>query len=172
MFDLTHIHPMIVHFPIALLIVGFVSELTGIISKKKLFTDTAFILLLTGGVGVVAAFFSGKYAGEGLIEAGTLKQALETHEDAAELAVWLTATAVIFRIVLAVIKKYSGMLRWVAVLLFFAAVLAIARTGFYGGELVFKHAAGVTLELGQLQENSSTGSRYGSAISCKEAGQT
>jgi hypothetical protein len=32
--------------------------------------------------------------------------------------------------------------------LFLLSVLAIARTGYYGGELVYKHAAGVELNLG------------------------
>ncbi len=153
MLDLTHLHPMIVHFPIALLIVGFVCECVGIVFKKKLFTDSALLLLVIGALGAVAAFLSGKYAGEGLIEAGTLKQAVETHEQAAELSMWLAVAATIFRVVLAFLKRYSGPLRWISLALFFAVVLAIARTGFYGGELVFKHAAGVTLDIGQIQGN-------------------
>jgi len=32
--------------------------------------------------------------------------------------------------------------------LFLLGVLSIARTGYYGGELVFKHAAGVQLNIG------------------------
>ena len=35
MFDLNHLHPMIVHFPIALLFVGFLADAIGLILKKN-----------------------------------------------------------------------------------------------------------------------------------------
>jgi uncharacterized membrane protein len=39
--DFTYIHPMLVHFPIALLMVGFLSETVGIFSKKEFFSTDA-----------------------------------------------------------------------------------------------------------------------------------
>jgi uncharacterized membrane protein len=148
MLDLNHLHPMIVHFPIALLIVGFLFDLIGTLLKKEFYSNAGFYLLILGTVGVVAAYLSGGYAGDGVSEAGALKQALETHEAAAELSLWLMAVASITRIGFVVLKKYNGIFKWVALVLFFAGVLSIARTGYYGGELVFKHAAGVQLNLG------------------------
>lgn len=148
MFDTTHIHPMIVHFPIALIIVGFLADLIGTIWKKEFFSKVGFYLLILGTLGVVAAYFSGNLAGGGITEAGPLKEALETHEEAALLSLWLMAGVAVLRIALVIFKKYSGSLQWVAVLLFFLGVLSIARTGFYGGELVFKHAAGVQFNIG------------------------
>ena len=148
MFDFSHIHPMLVHFPIALLILGFVAELVGLALKRKFFTDAAFLLLITGALGAVAAVLSGSFAADGLEEAGTLKQAVETHEGAAELAMWLAIIAGAFRLTLVMAKKYAGSLRYVSAVLFLVAVLAVARAGYYGGELVFKHAAGVTFQLG------------------------
>ena len=43
MLDLTHLHPMIVHFPIALLIVGFLADVVGLIFKKTFLTKRVFI---------------------------------------------------------------------------------------------------------------------------------
>ncbi len=148
MFDLTHVHPMIVHFPIALLILGFFSEIAGLIFKKKFFTDAALLLLVTGAAGAVAAFLTGSNAADGLTEAGSLKRAVETHEGAAELAMWLSLAAALFRSVAAFAKKHLNILRPIAILLFLVAVVAVARAGYYGGELVFKHAAGVTFQIG------------------------
>jgi len=37
MFDTTHLHPMMVHFPIALLVLGFFAELLGIACKKQVY---------------------------------------------------------------------------------------------------------------------------------------
>ncbi len=148
MFDTTHLHPMIVHFPIALIIVGFLADLIGVIWKKDFFSKVGFYLLILGTLGVVAAYFSGNLAGGGITEAGPLKEALETHEEAAQLSLWLMIGVAVIRIALLLFKKYSGSLQWVAILLFFLGVLSIARTGFYGGELVFKHAAGVQFNIG------------------------
>jgi uncharacterized membrane protein len=146
--DLTHIHPMLVHFPIALLMVGFLSETIGLITKKEFFSTAGFYLLLLGAMGAGAAYLSGQNAGDGITEIGTLKLALETHEGAAELTLWLAVIAAIVRIAIVMFKKYSGVYKITAYVLFLCAVLSVARTGFYGGELVYRHAAGVQLDLG------------------------
>lgn len=146
--DLTHLHPMIVHFPIALLIVGFLSDLIGILTKREFFTQAGFYLLILGAAGVIAAFISGDQAGSGISEEGVLKQALETHEGAASLTIWIVSIAAVFRLALVLLKKFKGVLKMLSLALFLFAVLSIGRTGFYGGELVYKHAAGVQLDLG------------------------
>lgn len=148
MFDLSHIHPMIVHFPIALLMVGFLSDLIGLVTKKDFFNKSGFYLLILGTLGAVAAYFSGEYAGNGVTESGALGQALEVHESAAVLTVWLMVGASLVRIGAVLLKRYEGVVKVVAFGLFLVGVLSIARTGYYGGELVFKHAAGVQLNLG------------------------
>lgn len=163
MFDPTHLHPMIIHFPIALLIVGFMADLIGAITKREFYSKAGFYLLLLGTAGVVAGYFSGNFAGEGLAEGGALKAALEVHEDAAELALWLALATSVVRIGLVVTKRYAGALRWIPVVMFFLSVLAIARTGYYGGQLVFKHAAGVQLSL-----EDTLGSTAGSPASTDE----
>ncbi len=148
MIDTTHLHPMIVHFPIALIIVGFLAELTSFFIKKEFLSTAAFYLLILGTLGVVAAYFTGQYAGDGIVEVGALKQALETHEDAAELTLWIMILAAMARIAIVILKKYHGAYKGLAFVLFLFGVAAIARTGFYGGELVYKHAAGVKINLG------------------------
>ncbi len=148
MIDTTHIHPMIVHFPIALLIVGFLFDLAALFIKKDYLQRTGFFLLVLGSLGVIAALISGELAGSGIAEEGMLKQALETHENAAILTIWIAGITAIFRIILVILKKYQSYFRIIAITLYLFTVLAIARTGYYGGELVYKHAAGVQLDLG------------------------
>lgn len=148
MFDTSLLHPMIVHFPIALLIVGLLFDAIGLFAKNEFYSKAAFYLLILGTLGVIAAYFSGNAAGEGISEEGTLKQAIELHEDAASLTLWLMVLASAARIVMMLIKKYTGAFKYFTFGLFLIGVLSIARTGFYGGELVFKHAAGVKLNLG------------------------
>jgi uncharacterized membrane protein len=147
MIDISHIHPMLVHFPIALLIAGFFSDVLGLFVKKEFFTRAGFYLLILGTLGAIAAVITGHMAGDG-IEAGSLKQAVEVHEDAGTLTLWLALITSAFRIVLVWLEKYKGALKAVALVLFLATVLSVARTGYYGGELVYKHAAGVELSFG------------------------
>ena len=148
MIDTSHLHPMIVHFPIALVMVGFLFDAVSFFFKKDFFSKAGFYLLILGTLGVIAAYFSGQYAGSGITEAGTLKEALETHEEAAELTLWLMTGAALVRIAFVLLKKYSGALKGVAFALFLLGVISIVRTGAYGGELVYKHAAGVQLNFG------------------------
>lgn len=148
MFDQTHIHPMLVHFPIALLIVGFVADIAGLFVKKAYLTQVGFLLQILGVLGVVAALVSGNLAGSGVSEEGILGQAIEKHEEAAELTIWLSGIAVVYRIVMVFLKKYISYWKTIGLIMYFACVVAVARTGYYGGELVYKHAAGVQFTLG------------------------
>ena len=153
MFDPIHLHPMIVHFPIALLVVGCISDLAGAVFKRTFFSKAGFYLLLLGTLGVIAAYFSGNFAGEGLAEGGALKQALERHEGAAVLSLRLMTATSVVRILMVASKKFTGAIRWIPVLMFLVSVLSIARTGYYGGELVFRHAAGVQLSIDESLGN-------------------
>jgi uncharacterized membrane protein len=146
MFD--YIHPMIVHFPIALVIVAFATEVTGAILHREFFSKTALLLLVLGALGAIAAYISGNIAGDGVTEAGPLGAALEEHEDAATLTLWLVIIVAVIRTFMAYKRWMSGWRQWLAVLLLGLSVASVARTGHLGGQLVFRHAAGVQLDLG------------------------
>ncbi len=154
MFDLTSLHPVVVHFPIALLIVGFFSDLAGIILKKEFLSKAGLLMLVGGALGAGVAYFSGHAAGEGLAEGGALKQALDAHESAAEMTLWLAIAGTAIRAGMVLGKKYVGALRWIPTVILFASVLSVARTGHLGGQLVYKHAAGVQLTFDTLPDES------------------
>ena len=144
----THLHAMIVHFPIALLLVGFLFDIIGLSPSQLFFRKAAFYLLLLGTAGVVAAWFSGSAAGDGM-EEGSLGTAMALHQQAALVTLWLTISAVLFRLGSEFLKKHERWLRVVAFLLFTLSTAAVARTGYLGGQLVFQHAAGVELNVGE-----------------------
>lgn len=148
MIDATHLHPMIVHFPIALLIVGFLFDIGGVFIKHESFTQTGFYLLVLGSAGIIAAFLSGNMAGGSIAQEGMLGKALEKHEEAAELTIWLVSITAILRILLVFIKRYSGYMKAGVLVLYFISIFAIGRTGYYGGKLVYENAAGVQINLG------------------------
>lgn len=146
MISSTHLHAIVIHFPIALLIIGFLTELVSLFLMKPFFKQMAFYLLLLGTFGTVVSYLSGDAAGEGM-EGGSLGRAIELHEEAATIALWLTITTAVLYLLVFIFKYNRKWVRVVGVLLFACVVGAIARTGYLGGQLVYKHGAGVELGL-------------------------
>lgn len=148
-----HIHAMVIHFPIALILVGFFSEIIALISKKQFFKNTSFYLLLLGALGAIVAYISGSYAGDGMID-GILQKPMELHEEAATITLWLASITALFRVSLYYFKYERTWSKWVGVILFTALVGSVARTGYLGGQLVFQHGAGIELALPDFGDQS------------------
>jgi uncharacterized membrane protein len=146
MISATHLHAMIIHFPIALLMAGFLSEVIALFYKKEFFSQAAIYLLILGALGASAAYLTGSFAGEG-IEEGPLKNPMELHEQAATFTLLLAIITALFRIVVFYFKYSRSWVKWVGILLFTVLVGSVARTGFLGGQLVYNHGAGVQLVL-------------------------
>jgi uncharacterized membrane protein len=138
---------MIVHFPVALVLVAFASELAGLFLKKKFYQNVSLYILVLAALGAVAAFITGDAAGDGM-DGGSLQQALEVHEKAAALTLWLTIAAAAAKIGLELLRKKARWFYIVSFVILLAATASVARTGYLGGQLVFKHAAGVELGIG------------------------
>jgi len=143
---ITHLHAMIIHFPIALLMAGFLSEIISLFSKNKFYKNAAFYLLLLGALGAITAYINGSYAGEGM-EDGILETPMELHEEAALISLWLAIITTLFYVALYYFKYQRSWAKWAGIILFTALIISIARTGYLGGQLVFKHGAGIELAL-------------------------
>lgn len=141
MFDF--IHPMVVHFPIALIIVAFVSELTGAVLRRDFFVKAALLLLVLGACGVIAAFLTGDEASHTVGESGAIRAALEMHEEAGEFTLWTVIVVALVRMLFAYKRWMHGWRQWVAVILLVLCTAAVARTGYLGGELVFRYGGGI-----------------------------
>lgn len=142
-----HIHAMVIHFPIALIIIGFLSEIIALIWKNQFFKNAAFYLLLMGALGAIVAYLSGSYAGDGMTDDGMLQAPMELHEEAATITLWLAIITSLFRVALYYYKYNRAWTNWVGIVLFAALVGSVARTGYLGGQLVFQHGAGIELAL-------------------------
>lgn len=61
MFNTDHLHPMIVHFPVALIIVGFTAEVVSLFFKsEKCLSKTGFYLMILGTLAAIAAWLTGQ----------------------------------------------------------------------------------------------------------------
>jgi uncharacterized membrane protein len=144
MISATHLHAMLVHFPIALLIVGFLCEMVSLFYKTAFFRQGALFLLILGTLGSIASFFAGKAAGDGMDE-GSLGIAMEQHKQAAILSLWLTIVTAVLYLAVYFLQNKKVWVKVLSVLMFALVIGAIGRTGYLGGQLVFKHGAGIEL---------------------------
>ncbi len=138
MFKLEHIHPMVVHFPIVLILVGFLSELVYLFFRKNnLFQEAGIWLLCLGAITVGAAYFSGAFLTDELYgTAGTIQS---THELFAEITVFSTLIGAIFKVYLKIEGKEESRLKWIAFVLYAATAILVSITGYYGGVLVYEY---------------------------------
>ena len=143
MFNTSHIHPMLVHFPIALLIVGFLFDIVSeFIKKEPCLLKIAFILQLLGTLGVIAAYISGDSFTNWESLVGAAKSAFMEHDESATYTIWIMIAATAFRVVLVVLHRYKGWFKYISLALFFIGVLCICRTGLLGGDLVYSYLVG------------------------------
>jgi len=146
MITATHLHAMIIHFPIALLMAGFLSEVIALFAKKEFFRNASFYLLLLGAIGATAAYITGSSAGEG-IEDGPLMAPMDQHQQTATITLWIAIITASFRVIIFYFKYDRKWTRLLAIVLFTILAGAVSRTGYLGGQLVYSHGAGVELAL-------------------------
>ena len=129
---------MLVHFPIALIMIGFIAELLSLFFKKEACLSFAgFWLLITGTLAAAAAYLAGSFfTGEMTGTAGTVK---EIHELFASITLWTMVVNAIFRIWLRLSGREGGGLKWLGFIIYAASAIAVCITGFYGGTLVFNY---------------------------------
>lgn len=143
MFDTSHFHPMIVHFPVALIITGFLIDVISLFFNKNepCLSKAGFYLMILGTLGAVAGYLTGEFfTSEMTGSAGELK---ERHAIFAKITMFVMIAASLFRIYLVWKKKENSNLKWLVFVLFFIATVAVGYTGFLGGSLVFNFMVGI-----------------------------
>jgi len=138
MISTNHFHPMLVHFPIALIVFGFIAEIVSLYFKRELcLSKVGFYLLLAGTLTAVFALFSGVFFTSEM--SGAAGEVKNTHE----LFAWITLSTLcvtsLLRIFLNVKKMKNTSLNWIAFILYGLATISVSVTGFYGGSLVYNY---------------------------------
>jgi len=138
MISTDHFHPMLVHFPIALIALGFVAELASLFIKKEVcLYKIGFYLLIAGTLSAVISGLSGLlFTGDMSGSAGEIK---ETHELFAWITVGLLVVTSIMKIILQIQKSTNPGLKWVSFVLYAMAAVSVSITGFFGGTLVYNY---------------------------------
>jgi uncharacterized membrane protein len=128
---------MIVHFPVALITVGFISEVLSLFFKsEKCLSRTGFYLMVLGALSAIAAWSTGQLFTSEPTQ-GEILSVFEKHETGALITMILMVIGAAFRIWLMVQKKEETQLKWVAFGFYFMAFAAVTFTGFMGGTMVY-----------------------------------
>ena len=132
------LHPAVIHFPIALGVVGALAAVVYLFLRKEWLRWFAPILLTIALLGAVAAYFSGQSGEDRAEDLNVPKAAIAEHEESAIWAMGLIGLAALLS--WATHAKRRG--EWVSAVIAAVAAAAVLRTGHLGGILVFVHGAG------------------------------
>ena len=135
------LHPFVVHFPVALLVVSLAFELAGIYTKREDFSRTAWRVQILGTAGALTAVATGLLAQSRQTFAGEAREILESHQQIAFAIAALFVFLLLWRI--SANGRVPSSRRMMYMLLFAAGVLLLLAGAWYGGELVYRYGAGV-----------------------------
>lgn len=138
MLSLTHLHPMIVHFPIALVTIGFLADLVSVFMKKDTFLPKlSFSLLIVGTLSAIAAVLTGVFFTFELFgEAGTAR---EIHALFAFVTLALLIVTTIFKSLPFINGIVTNRTKTIAFLFYLLAMISVSITGYLGGSLVYNY---------------------------------
>jgi len=129
---------MLVHFPIALVVFGFLTELAALYFKKEIYLSRmGFILLIFGTLSAIMAWLTGNFFTADM--AGSAGEIKETHELFAMITLGALLLTSVLRILLETKKSESSGLKWSALVFYGLAAISVSITGFYGGTLVYNY---------------------------------
>ncbi len=139
MFELPpHLHPMVVHFPIALFLMALVLDILSFIAKKETFHHSALTLY------VIAALMTPLVVRTGILEAtkiGLSHPLLDEHRTFAIRLMW---TSIMSLPLLWFIKKEAAKYFRITFLIFLIATAVLVSLGAdKGGRMVFEYGVGV-----------------------------
>ncbi|MDD5185184.1 MAG: DUF2231 domain-containing protein [Paludibacter sp.] len=138
MFSTSHLHPMLVHFPIALIAIGFLAEFAFLLFKKEIcLTKMGYYLLVVGTLAACVTWLSGDLFTSDM--EGAAGKVRETHELLATVTVVISLLTVALRTYMLVRKQESQPLKVLAFVLYALAALSVSATGFFGGTLVYNY---------------------------------
>lgn len=142
-----NIHPMLIHFPIVLLMVAVLFELLTLIwSGKKWFHSSALIFYGIGTVALIVVYFSGRQAADSVQVADSVYSAISEHANLALRSIWFWIAFVVVRFML--LFRQFDRKSWVLLSLFIVGIIGnyfVYKTAEHGAELVYKYAVGVKL---------------------------
>lgn len=137
---IARLHPLIVHFPIALLVTGVGLDFLGLILRRPSLQRVALWNLALGTCGAAAAVATGLEAEEVAKHSFEIWKIMQLHKrlgiTTLILGIMLTAGRLAKR------DNLSPRLRWVSLVVMLAMAASVSIGGYLGGRLVYEFGVG------------------------------
>lgn len=139
------LHPLIIHFPIALLLFALFFDVLFLIFRKHPWLNAnANALYLLGALGVVAAFFSGRQAADLANIPPFVHPTLSEHADLGQYTAWFFGIYGLFRLAGWWKSWYENIIvLFVSVVIAVGGAVLLFETAEHGAELVYRYGIGV-----------------------------
>lgn len=140
-----NVHPLIVHFPIAILIIAFILDALAYLLPQKWWSNhTTATLYVVGALAAILTYFSGEWAADTVNVSGQAEAVLSHHADWAMYTVWFYGFYAFFRFSLTYMRDmFDRRLHIFFFALSFVGLFLLYETAEHGGELVYGHGVGV-----------------------------
>lgn len=139
-----NLHPIIVHFPIAIILLAVAMNLLNFFLPDNWWDDLkSTILYGIGAISAIVAYYTGTLAGDSVFMPSEAQTILNTHADWAWWTVWFFGIYAISRILLHRYKKMDiKSIRIAAFAVALPGIFLLYETGDYGAEMVFGYGVG------------------------------
>lgn len=149
-----NIHPMLVHFPIAIILLAVLMDLLNFFLPDEWWDDLKTTILYgIGAVSAIAAYYTGNLAADSVFLPSGAQSVLNEHADWALWTVWFFGIYALLRMLLHWYQKMDQrMIRIGLFVIVLPGIFFLYETGDHGAEMVFGYGAGT----GQLIEQQET----------------
>ncbi len=151
-----NIHPLLVHFPIAILIIAALGSLLSFFVPDRWWDEQKnTVLYVIGSLSAVWVYFTGQEAADSVFLEAEAQSVLSSHADWALWLVWFFALYALLRLVFHRLHLFENMsFKLIAFITVLPGLFFLFETAEYGGKMVFGHGVGT----GQLIQQESEGS--------------
>lgn len=153
-----NIHPMIIHFPIVLLVLAVLLDLTGLLlSKSDWIRKSAFLLYILGTIAAVIAFITGNAASDSIEIPANAFSAINEHADWAETTLWFFSIYTIIRLSIGIFFKSLKKIFIIPIVLIgILGIYFLYQTGDHGAQMVFGYGVGTGNLIKQEKQKNDT----------------
>ncbi len=137
MIETSHFHPMMVHFPIALVTFGYLAEVGSIFIKKELYlSKISLFLLVFGTLTAITAYLTGQLFTSDM--SGAAEDVRSWHEIFAGSTMGLLLLTSSIKLWVCY-KKDCNKFKWLTFVVYSLATITVSITGYLGGTLVYNY---------------------------------
>lgn len=138
------VHPLIIHFPIALLTLAVGLTVVDLFYSKEWISKSTAGLYIFGALGAVVSYITGRSAADSIGLNLKAEVAIGTHSDwGLYTLLYFGAFTIIYYVVKFILKQNTLTIRALLAILALVGFFILAQTAEYGGRLVFEYGLGV-----------------------------